>query len=58
MLTTLSMLFLPTALLASILGMSNLPPLLDHDWVYWSSLAVMFNVSAGLLYLLRHSRWM
>ncbi len=57
-LTTLSVLLLPAALISGILGMDMVPNSLKASWVFWVSLIVMVIVSAGLLYLMRARRWL
>jgi magnesium transporter len=57
-LTTMSVLLLPTALISAILGMDMVPAWLRQGWVFWASLVLMTCVSAGLLWLMKRRRWM
>lgn len=57
-LTTVSVLLLPAAVIAGALGMNMLPKYLLQSWVFWGALIAMVLVSGGLLLLMRRRRWL
>jgi magnesium transporter len=57
-LTIVSLLLLPAALIAGTLGMNMLPKYLLASWVFWVALAGMVLVSGSLLLVMRLRRWL
>ena len=57
-LTTVSVLLLPAALIAGIFGMNMLPKAFLHPWVFWVLIALMVTVSGSVLYAIHRRGWL
>jgi Mg2+ and Co2+ transporter CorA len=57
-LTVISALLLPAALIAGIFGMNMLPDFFMHQWFFWVVVVLMIVVSGGLLTILFRRGWL
>jgi Mg2+ and Co2+ transporter CorA len=56
-LTLASVLLLPGALIAGVMGMNFRLPLYEHEWIFWVVVAAMLGIAAVTLVFGRLRRW-
>ena len=56
-LTIASVLLLPGALIAGVMGMNFQVGLFDHEWLYWAVVAVIVLIAGATVVVARRRRW-
>ena len=57
-LTVASVAFLPSALLAGVLGMNFHPAFFDRPWLFWAALGLMATLISGAFVIARRNEWL